>query len=130
MSTMTKRRFCLCPFSRSQKDSVSQLERVLFCFCRGSMLLKTWKPLLWEHTKFSFGEEHPHVHSITLPYLLSVCFCLVWFIWLIFSRPEDASSSQFSVQSPHAFDLRHHPVQLDSVRFGKLANFSSFQCFF
>ena len=30
---MTKRRFCLFPFSRSQKGSVSQLERVLFCSC-------------------------------------------------------------------------------------------------
>lgn len=115
---------------RSQ-GSVSGLERGgHFDFAIAFMLLKTWKLLLWEHTSFAFCEEHPHVYSITRPYLLSVCFCLGWLSWLISSSSEDARSFRHSVQSLHAFDLGHHPVQLDSVNFGKLASFSSLQCFF
>lgn len=68
-------------------------------------------------------EERCHVHSITCSYLLSVCFYLVWLSWPMSSSPEDASSSRPPAQSLSAFDLGHHPVQLDSARCRKLASF-------
>ena len=91
---MTRRRFCLFTFSRSQRFS--------FSIGKGNVLILPLGRCCWRPGNFSLGkaqtsfcEAHPHVH-LTHSYLLSVCFaCWGWV----------ASSSWPSVQSPHLWSL-------------------------
>ena len=79
---MTKRRFCLFTFSRSQ--------RVSFSIGKGNVLILPLGRCCWRPGNSSFGkaqtsfrEAHPHVHSITHSHLLSVCFA--WCGWVGFT---------------------------------------------